>query len=445
MLTQLTCPNCQTPYTAEVHQLIDAKQNPELKQMLLSGQLNVAVCPNCGAGGQMATPIVYHDPDHELFMIYTPQELNMPQQQREEMIGRVTRQVMEATPQEQRKAYMFQPTEILSMQTFMEKVLETEGITKEMIERQKKQSELLRTLAQADKDVQDHLIKERGREIDETFFAMLQQAIDQISQMGDPNQALPFINLRAKLMTETAVGRDMEKRQIALHKFNRAAKAADGISPELLLEHVLLNQEDMGTVQALAMSAQNAFSYNFFELLTKEIEKQEAAGNDTAVQRLSQIRTDLLEIFEERQKQTEQMVAAAEETLQAILKAPDKKQAIRQHASQIDDLFMYVLSMRQAQAEQQGNQEILNALNAVQDALNEEMANQLPPEIMLINELMEAESDAAQDAILDENAAMVSPQLVELLDAVLQQTEETGRTELNGRLNAIKARVQARL
>ncbi len=53
MITQITCPNCGTPYSAEVHQIIDVGRQPELKQMLLSGQLNVAVCPSCGAGGQL--------------------------------------------------------------------------------------------------------------------------------------------------------------------------------------------------------------------------------------------------------------------------------------------------------------------------------------------------------------------------------------------------------
>ena len=163
MITQLTCPRCGTPFQAEIHQMIDVGQQPELKMQLLNGALNVAACPNCGAATQLATPLVYHDPEHQLFMIHVPQEMNVTQVQREEMIGRFTRQVMEATPQEQRRAYLFQPQMILTMQTFMEKVLETEGITKEMIDKQRKQAELLQTLARADKDVVDHLLKRAGQ------------------------------------------------------------------------------------------------------------------------------------------------------------------------------------------------------------------------------------------------------------------------------------------
>jgi hypothetical protein len=175
MQTQISCPRCQSPMIADVHQVIDVGQQPELKQRLLSGQINVAVCQNCGAAGQLSTPLVYHDPQHELFMLYIPSEMPMDQVEREQWIGRLTRQVVDNLPPEQRKGYLFQPQEIINMETFMEKVLETEGVTKEMIERQKKQSQLLQTLIRADKDVQEHLIKERVSEIDETFFAMLQQ------------------------------------------------------------------------------------------------------------------------------------------------------------------------------------------------------------------------------------------------------------------------------
>src|SRR5690606_26185562 len=151
MYTQITCPNCGTPYTAEVHQLVDARRTPDLKQRLLEGSLNMAVCPNCGAGGQLTTIMVYHDPEHELFMVYVPHEMQLNQVQREQAIGRLTQRVIDNLPAEERRAYMLQPQIIINMQTFMEKVLETEGITKEMIERQQKQTELVRALAQADK------------------------------------------------------------------------------------------------------------------------------------------------------------------------------------------------------------------------------------------------------------------------------------------------------
>ena len=95
------------------------------------------------------TPLVYHDPEHQMFMIHVPMELNIPTAERERLIGRMVQQVMGSLPESAPKGYLLQPETILTLQTFMERVLETEGITKEMIERQRAQVELVNTLATA--------------------------------------------------------------------------------------------------------------------------------------------------------------------------------------------------------------------------------------------------------------------------------------------------------
>lgn len=445
MQTQITCPRCQTPYTAEVHQIIDVGQNPELKQRLLSGQLNMAVCPNCGAGGAVSTPMLYHDPEHELFMILVPPELNLDRMEQEQLIGQLTRQVMEATPQEQRRAYMFQPQTILTMQTFMEKVLETEGVTREDIARQRKQSELLQTLVKADKDVVEHLIQKREDEIDETFFAILQNYIDTASQLNDNKQLLPLVNLRAKLMTETRVGRELEKRQTAVHRLSQEAKAEEGLTPALLLKHILANQEDEKTVDALVMAGQSALDYQFFQLLTEEIDKREEAGETTVVERLSEIRQHLLDIQAAIQKQSQQMMEEANKTLQAILSSPDPRAAIRDNMQKIDDTFMYFLSVMIAQADQRGQQEEAQALNQVYALIMREMERQSPPEIQLLNRLIYAESDKQRQQVLENNQHLVSPDLLKIVETVIERTTAEGQDELANSLRNVKGMIEARL
>lgn len=445
MITQITCPNCGAPYRAEVHQLVDARRTPELKQRLLNGSLNMAVCPNCGAGGQMSSILAYHDADHELFMIYLPQELHLNQVQREQLIGRMTQDVTNSLPPEERRAYILQPQMIINMQTFMEKVLETEGITKEMIERQQKQVELLRTLMQADRDVQDYLIKERIKEIDETFFAMLQSFVDAAAQANDEKQMVMMTNLRARLMTETAVGRRLEQRQIAIHKLSREAKQQGGLSPQLLAKHVIANQEDEDVVQALVMAGQGALRYEFFGELTAAIETAEKKGDKATAVRLTQYRTSFLEVFEEMQNASRQVLGEANQTLQLLLDAPDKAAAVRQHAAKLDEAFMYVLSARLAEAEQKGRQADAAALAEIQEAIIGLVEDQMLPEIQLINHLIEAETPAQEAAILDANREFLSPELVAMIDQIITQATQSGQPELNGRLQAIKAAIQSRL
>ena len=451
MFTQVTCPSCGAPYQAEVHQIVDAKRTPRLKQQLMSGQLNVAVCPQCGAGGQLTTMLAFHDADHELFMIFAPQEMQMDQVQRETAIGTITRQVTDSLPQEERKFYLFQPQIMLTMKSFMEKVLETEGITPDMIDRQQKQVELLQTLAKADKDVQDFLIKDRGNEIDETFFAMLQQFIDTAAQMEDNDQLLPLINLRAKLMVETPAGQKIERQQVALHKLNLEAKEAGGLNPDIFLDHLLANQEDADVVDGLIAAGSGLLRYEFFSFLSGKIEAAEAAGESETVQKLTALREKLLAVYEELQSASELAMQGAAQTLDRILAAPSLQQALMENLMNgtIDDAFMAVLVARLSDAEQNGNeaegQKLAEIYKLIQDVMQQQQ-QQYPPEVMFLNELVQTESLQAQQALLDENAEMLSPQLVEMIDQVIQQADAAGQgDELNGRLLNIKSQIEARL
>ncbi|HMP41057.1 MAG TPA: CpXC domain-containing protein [Roseiflexaceae bacterium] len=58
---QLNCPNCSAPVRAQLFTIVDAGAQPELKARLLTGQLNMAICPNCGNPIMLGAPLIYHD------------------------------------------------------------------------------------------------------------------------------------------------------------------------------------------------------------------------------------------------------------------------------------------------------------------------------------------------------------------------------------------------
>ena len=445
MQTQITCPNCGTPYVADIHQVIDAARQPQLKEMLLSGQLNVAVCTNCGAGGRIATPLLYHDPNHDLFMVHVPQEMNLDQVRREELIGRMVQQVINQTPMEKRRGYMLQPQTMLTMQSFMERVWGTEGVTPEMLARQQRQVELLRTLATASADVQDFLIKDRAREIDETFFAILRAQIDATSEMGDPNLVNGLLNLQAKLMVQTEIGRQIEKQQIALHALNREAQAANGLSPAILFKHIVRNEQDETLVNAIAMTGRGAMNYEFFSLLTGEVEKREKAKDSAGAKRLGQIRDDLLEMQRQLQQATEDVLKEAQSTLDAILAAPDLREAIADNIERIDDAFMHVLDARLAHAQQSGRRDEIEKLIRIQEAIISAVQGDTPPEVQLLSQLVSAPDKAAREQLMGQAAALLSPELVQVVDMLREQAGNAGQADLATRLSEIRGELSARL
>jgi hypothetical protein len=443
MRTQITCPACQTPYAAEVHQIVDAGQHPELKEALISGYLNVAQCPSCGAVTQISGPILYHDPDHELFMIHVPVEMGLPAQEQEQLIGSMIQQAMDSLPPEERRGYMFQPQMILSMQTFMEKVFETEGITPEMLARQRNQSELIQKMIVADRDTLKQLIRDDEEMIDETFFAMLRAMKEAAEGSDDEATALKLTNVQAQLYRETNVGRRLEKQQKALHEFNQDVRQADGLTPDLLLKHVLANRNDESVVIALIMTGQNAFNYQFFLSLSERIEKRQKAGID--VSELLSLRDNLLNIQQEMEARSKEELEKAQKILLSLLESSDKVAAVKANISNIDDMVLYILSASIQQAEQQGETDRAIALKEIQTIIANEMEQQAPPEIRMVNRLVRAQNLEEQQKILDENSDLIRPELVQVLNLLVEDAENRGQDELRDRLQTINGLIESRL
>lgn len=445
MQTQITCPNCGTPYMADVYQIIDVGRQPQLKEMLLSGQLNFAVCPNCGAGGRIATPLLYHDPAHDIFMVHVPPEMNLDQIRREEIVGKLVQQVVNDTPAEKRRGYMFNPQTMLTMQSFMEKVWGTEGVTPDMLARQQRQVDLLRRMATASPDVQEILIQENMRDIDETFFSILRAQIEATSQMSDSNQVVGLLNLQARLMTETEIGRRLEKQQIALHALNRDAKKEGSLSPELLVRHIIANETDESLVTALALTGRSAMTYGFFTQLTDESEKRKRAGDAAGAERIGKIRDQLLEIQREMQEATQAVLKAAEDVLDDIIKADNLEEAVYSNAGRIDDIFMHVLEMRQRLAEQNKDQVESGKLRQIQELIITRMQSDTPPEVQLLTQLVSASGKDEREQIMNSAPELVSHELVEVVDMLREQASSAGQTDLDERLKVILAELMSRL
>jgi hypothetical protein len=433
-------------YIADIYQLIDVGRDPGLKELLLSGQLNLAVCPQCGAGGRIATPLLYHDPAHDLFMVHVPQEVNIDQVRREETIGRLVQQVINQTPMDQRRGYMLQPQTMLTMQSFMEKVWATEGVTPEMLARQQKQVDLLRTLATAAPDVQDYLLKERKGEIDETFFAILRTQIEALSQSDSSNGLLiNLLNLQAKLMTETETGRQLEKRQMAIHALTKDAKKEGGLTPQILLRHVLANQDDRELTRVIAMSAQGALNYEFFSLLTAEVEKQEKAGNTVSARRLADLRDDFLALQKEMQQASQQILQEARTTLDTLLSAEDLEAAMAANLGRIDEAFMHVLEARMLHAEQSGRKDDLVKLQRIQELIIRQAQGDTPPEVRLLTDLVSADTKEEREKLMANQAGLISPELLQIVNMLQDQAKNAGQADLADRLGRIRGELNAKL
>ncbi len=135
--------------------------------------------------------------------------------QRQKLIGDLTQALMRRLPQEQRRGYMLTPKQYMDWQRFIEKLWEFQGVTPEMLRRQRAQTDALQNLVRLVDDEQalDIAIARYADLIDRQFFGLLDRLAVMISTQGDPQAAQQMMTLRNALLAKTDAGKEIKALQ----------------------------------------------------------------------------------------------------------------------------------------------------------------------------------------------------------------------------------------
>lgn len=428
--TRVNCPNCRQPVVAEIEQIFDAGLNPQAKQMLLSGTFNVIQCQACGYQGVAATPLVYHDSEKQLLLTFVPAELGLPRNEQERVIGALINQVVNSLPQEKRKGYLLNPQAALTLQGLLERILEGDGITREMIDAQQKRIRLIEKLIGADEDVLDVLIKQDAKLIDEQFFALLTRLGESAMQMGDRNSAEQIVALQEKLLQKTDFGRQLRAQT---EEFEAALQdlRAEGnrLTRERLLE-LLVSAPSEARAEGYIRLARPGMDYSFFQLFSAHIEAAQGAEKE----RLLKLRERTLEITREIDAQMENRREVALKNIETLLQVPNLEEVLAQNAQAIDDFFLEVLETELRLARQKGNLDRSSKLNRVMEAIQQ--MSQPPEELVFIQDLLDAPNDAAALEMLQAQPEKLTDEMLEFLSNLMAQAQQ-GEPQMYARLEAI--------
>lgn len=441
---QISCPNCGAPIQANIQQLIDLSQDPGAKARLLSGTLNRVRCGVCGFESALATPLVYHDPENELLLTFVPVEINLDKQEQEKIIGSMINSVMDNLPPEQRKAYLLQPQAVLTMQGLIERVLETEGITKEDIEAQRAKMRLFEDILRSSEEDLDGFIKDHDGELDATFFQLASMALQATPDQNARTAATQRLEKAIELST---FGQRLRAQEQELKEATESLRALadDGLTREALLDLFIEAPNDERVV-ALVNLTRPALDYNFFQLLSDKIE---AAGGEEE-QRLTKMREQILEVTEEIDKIQQAQAERAAGLLKTLVEADDLDGALVQALPLIDDLFLGTLQANLRVAEQRDDQDTLSRLRAIEDNIQSLIQESLPEGLKLAQKLLEAEDDAAAENLLREQQALINDELLNALMGAIQQLEEADQADAAERMRklhrlALKLSMQSKM
>jgi hypothetical protein len=421
MKTQINCPSCQQPIVADIEQVFDQNVDPSAKNRLLSGQANVAQCPHCGFNGAISTPLVYHDPEKELLLTFTPPEINLPRDEQERVIGALINKIVDALPQEQRKGYLFSPQAVLTFQGLIERILQEDGISKEMIEDQQKKVNLIQRLAGiSDDEALEQVVKEEDETMDVEFFGLLSQLIQMSAAQGDEQGAQLLAGLQEKLLPITTHGKLIQEQSKEIQEaVTILRELGDKLDRDKLLELVLEAPSET-RVEAYVSLARPGMDYQFFQTLS---DKLEAAEGDEK-ERLTALRAKLLELTQKVDEQIQARIDMARQNVEILLKAEELEQVIAANLPAIDEYFLQALSQEMEKATQEEDEERLAALQTILTTIQELLdAARSGPGSELFQELLQAEDVDARKGLMEEHAAEITPEFVEMITSTMVQLD----------------------
>jgi len=429
--TQVNCPQCQQSFMMSIQSIIDVGQQPKLKDALLRGEINVMTCPACKARGIVGTPLLYHDPAHQLLIAFVPIELGLKMEEQERAIGVLTNALMTQIPPEKRRAYLLQPKTVFSWDTLLQEILQADGITPEMIEQQNRALQLIHDLldAQEDEERFSALVGEHQSEINYNFLLLLADYAGAIRQDGNAGLADRLLQLREKLVATLGPG--------------EARPTWMGIETHEDLIARLLEHPDRATREEIVTVNRPLVDYLFFQTLTGRIEAAQAEGDTERAAQLTELRSQVLEISDALDRQVQAEFEEAATALKEILDAPDREKAIRERADQFTPAFMFTLATNISAAREQQREDLAQALEQVQEQMFEILEERLPPELRLVNQLMREGNREARQALINQNRAMLTPRFLELMQALIQDAQEQGQAEVVQRLTQIRKEIEA--
>jgi hypothetical protein len=439
--TTIACPRCQAPITAHIEQVVDVGRDPGAKNRLLQGRLNLAQCGSCGFAGALSTPIVYHDPIKELLLTFVPPELRMSTLEQEQILGKLTQQLMQSIAPELRKGYLLRPQTMLTMQGLVERVLEGDGITREVLAQQRAKSQLLQQIIQAEPEARRTMIREHDSEIDTTFFTIANTFGQAAASSGDNALAQRILQTRTDLMENSTAGRRLQTQRAEMEKAAQDLKSLEGKLTLERLVQLVAAAPSLDRVTSLAAFAWQYMDYGFFQSLTEKVE----AATGAEKERLTAIRDRAVEDVTRLQQGVQAEMNGAAGLLTSILEAPDTDRAIEQYLPDFNDVFFAVMEANLESAKRNKQTAAFQRLEVVQQKIMAALENSLPKEIRFARDLLGQKTDAEAEAMLEGRAAEINDTLVAALKAASEDPAIQDHPELAARLAALTANAEKHL
>ncbi len=420
--TSISCSQCRQPFRVTVHSVIDPADNPQAKVALLSGQLNIFQCPQCGTPNSVLTPLLYHDGSKELLVSFTPMELGMSKDAQERAVGELMREVTSNLPQGAFKAYLLQPRGALTMQGLIDQVLQADGVTPEMIQAQRDRVRLVEQFLQARPDTLPELVAQNDAKIDGQFMQTMSMVVQQFLQQGRQDAAERVAMLQSAIIELSSFGQEIiqqnQQQEMAIAEVAEQVNAlGENATRADFLNLAMSYADDPQRLQALVGLIRPAFDQVFFQEMTNAIAQAPAEDRD----RMTALRQQLAELTAMVDQQAQMALQEAANLLRVLMSSPEPDAIIAENLQMLDYTFMQVLSANIQEASRRGDVGASARLKDIYNRVVNALQANMPPELQFINEMLNAPTDFEAQQMLAEHGPSFGPGLAAAMDAVEAQ------------------------
>jgi len=302
----------------------------------------------------------------------------------------------------------------------IEKILEADGITKEMIADQQKRIDLLDKLIKTPKEKRLAIFEQEKEIIDINFFSILSRIVESAMAQGDNNSQKPLLELQQDLFENTPVGQELftqaKETNSAIKSLQEASK--DGLTREKLLE-ILENAPSEAQLSTVASLARSGLDYGFFQLLSEKIDSTQEKDKK---QGLTQLREKLLQITQEIDRQSQEQMNEAKQLLEKIVSVEKIEEELEKNLHVINDFFIQVLQTELSAARKDGNLERIQKLERIMIVI--EKASAPAKEIKFFENLLEFKDQDDLDRLISENSANINQAFLDLMNNIVNQVQK---------------------
>ncbi|HQP09340.1 MAG TPA: hypothetical protein PLY85_09985, partial [Anaerolineaceae bacterium] len=262
------------------------------------------------------------------------------------------------------------------------------------------------------------IIQQEEESVDESLFAIISQLAQASLAQGDKKTAEQLVAVQNDLLEHTKIGQMLktgaEETQAAINDLRELSEK--GMTRENLLQLL----QDAGTeirLQTLVSMARPALDYMFFQTLTDKLEQSEGQEKRSLIE----LRDKLIKMTRDIDQAVQKRTDETREFLQELMDAPDTAKAMEANLDKVDDFFVQLVQAELQTAHKAGDAERAGKIEKVIIALQKYTAP--PPEVQFIEMLVGTEKDEDVEKILEQNAAAITPEFVQLFNQLISQSE----------------------